>query len=75
MYLIGASITLGMSYQDELSEDLESDPFLNSVLQRLTCKLYCSKIGSFLAPQSIGLITSRHYLSERNVTCETNGDE
>ena len=67
MYLMGACATLGMSNQDVLSEDLESDLFLNSALQRFTCKLYC-KFGSFLAPPSIGLITSRHNLSEQNVT-------
>ena len=49
-----------------LSEDLENDPFLNSALQRLTCELYY-RFGSFLAPLSVGTITSRHYLlSERN---------
>ena len=47
-----------------LSEDLESDPFLNSALQRFTCELYY-RFDSFLAPLSVGLITSRHYLSER----------
>ena len=36
-----------------------------SALQRFTCELYY-RFGSFLAPLSIGIITSRHYLSERN---------
>ena len=49
----------------DLSEDLENDPFLNSALQRFTCELYY-RFGSFLAPLSIGIITSRHYLSEHN---------
>ena len=35
-----ACATLVMSNQDALSEDLESDPFLNSTLQRFTCELY-----------------------------------
>ena len=48
-----------------LSEDLENDPFLNSALQRATCELYY-RFGLFLAPLSVGIITSRHYLSERN---------
>ena len=48
-----------------LSEDLENDPFLNSALQRFTCELY-HRFGLFLAPLSVGIITSRHYLSERN---------
>ena len=49
----------------KLSEDLENDPFLNSALQRFTCELY-HRFGSFLGPLSVGIITSRHYLSERN---------
>ena len=60
-----ACAVLGISNQDALSEDLESDPFLNSALQRFTCELYY-RFGSFLAPLSIGLITNRHYLSECN---------
>ena len=72
MYSMGACATLGMNNQDALSEDLESDPFLNSTLQRFTCELYY-KFGSFLTPLSIGLITSRHYFSEWNVTGTKNG--
>ena len=57
---------LGITNQDALSEDIENDPFLNFALQRFTCKLYY-RFGSFLAPLSVGIITSRHYLlSERN---------
>ena len=65
MYSMGACTALGISDQDALSEDLENDPFLNSALQRFICELYY-RIGSFLAPLSIGLITSRDYLSERS---------
>ena len=65
MYSMGACAALGISNQDALSEDLENDPFLNSALQRFTCELYY-RFGSFLAPLSIGIITSRHYLSEHN---------
>ena len=57
MYLMGACTALGISHQDALSEDLENDPFLNSALQRFTCELYY-RFGSFLAPLSVGLITS-----------------
>ena len=64
VYSMGVCAVLGMANQDAPSEDLESDPFLNSALQRLTCELYY-KFDSFLAPLSVGLITSRHYLSER----------
>ena len=65
MYSVGACAALGITNQDALSEDLENDPFLNSALQRATCKLYY-RFGLFLAPLSVGIITSRHYLSERN---------
>ena len=65
MYSMGACAALGISNQDALIEDLENDPFLNSALQRFTCELYY-RFGSLLAPLSIGIITSRHYLSERN---------
>ena len=65
MYSMGACSALGITNQDALSEDLENDPFLNSALQRATCELYY-RFGSFLAPLSIGIITSRHYLYERN---------
>ena len=62
---MAACAVLGINDQDGLSEDLENDPLLNSALQRFTCELYY-RLGSFLAPLSIGLITSRHYLSEHN---------
>ena len=66
MYSMGACSALGITNQDALSEDLENDPFLNSALQRFTCELYY-RFGSFLAPLSAGIITSRHYLlSEHN---------
>ena len=62
MYSIGACSVLGIKNQDDLCKDLESDPFLNSALQRFTCELYY-RFGSFLAPLSVGLITSRHYVT------------
>ena len=62
---MGACAVLGISNQDALSEDLENDPFLNSALQRFTCELYY-RFGLFLAPLSIGIIISRHYLSEHD---------
>ena len=65
MYSMGACAALGITNQDALSEDLENDPFLNSALQRATCELYY-RFSSFLAPLSVGIIMSRHYLSERN---------
>ena len=63
MYSMGACAALGISNQDALSENLENDPFLNSALQRFTCELY-HRFSLVLAPLSVGLITSRHYLSE-----------
>ena len=63
MYSIRACAVLGISNQDALSEDLENDPFLNFAFQRFTFELYYG-FGLFLAPLSVGLITSRHYLSE-----------
>ena len=66
MYSMGDCSALGITNQDALSKDLEYDPFLISALQRFTCELYY-RFGSFLAPLSVGIITSRHYLlSERN---------
>ena len=67
MYSMGACAVLGITNQDALSEDLENDPFLNSAPQRATCELYY-RFGSFLASLSVGIITNRHYLSERNKT-------
>ena len=72
MYSMGACAALGITNQDALSEDLESDPFLNSALQRFTCELFY-RFRSFLAPLSIGIITSRHYLSECNKNGGTRG--
>ena len=65
MYSMGACSVLGITNQEALSEDLENNPFLNSALERFTCDLYY-RFQSFLAQLSIGIITSRHYLSERN---------
>ena len=65
MYSMGACSVLGITNQEALSEDLDNDPFLNSAFQRFICELYY-RFGSFLAPLSIGIITSRHYLSQRN---------
>ena len=65
MYSMGACSALGIRNQEALSEDLENDPFLNSALQRFTFELYY-RFSLLLAPLSVGIITSRHYLSERN---------
>ena len=66
---MGACPVLGITNQEALSENLDNDPFLNSALQRFTCELYYG-FSSFLAPLSVGIITSRHYLSELNINGE-----
>ena len=78
MYSMGVCAVLGISDQDALSGDLENDPFLNSALQRFTCELYF-RFGSFLAPLSVGIITSRYYLWGHAVVlgpseCNRNGE-
>ena len=55
-----ACSVLGVGNQQELSTDLESDPFLNTVLQRFTCDL-CYHFGALLASVTVGIITGKHY--------------
>ena len=55
-----ACSVLGVGNQQELSTDLESDPFLNTALQRFTCDLYY-RFGALLAPVSVDIITGKHY--------------
>ena len=50
----------GVGNQQELSTDLECDPFLNTAMQRFTCDLYYH-FGALLAPVSVGIITGKHY--------------
>ena len=40
LYSYVACSALGIGNQQELNTDLESDPFLNTALQRFTCDLY-----------------------------------
>ena len=49
-----ACSVLGVDNQQELSSDLESDPFLNAALQRFTCDLYY-RFGALSAPVSVGI--------------------
>ena len=72
IYSVGTCVVLRVSNEDTLSEDLEPEPFLNSALQRFMCELYY-RFVSLLAPLSIGMIMSRHYLSEQNATDTKNG--
>ena len=61
-----ACSVLGVGNQQELSTDLESDPFLNTALQRFTWDLYY-RFGAFLAPISVGIITGKLY-SRNSIT-------
>ena len=60
-----ACSALGVGNQQDLSNDLECDPFLNTALQRFTCDLYY-RFGAFLAPVSVGIITGKHYSPKLN---------
>ena len=55
-----ACSVLGIGNQQELSTDLECNPFLNTALQRFTCDLYYC-FGAMLAPVSVEIITGKHY--------------
>ena len=50
----------GVGNQQDLSTNLECDPFLNTAMQRFTCDLYY-QFGTLLAPVSVGIITGKHY--------------
>ena len=63
LYSNVACSLLGVGNQQELSTDLESDPFLNTALQRFTCNLYY-RFGALLAPVSVGIITGKHYAKD-----------
>ena len=56
---------LGVDNHQDLSDDLECDPFLNTALQRFTCDLYY-RFGAFLAPVSVSIITGKHYAKNSN---------
>ena len=60
LYSNVACSVLGIGNQQDLSDDLQCDPFLNTAMQRFTCDLY-HRFGAFLAPVSVGIITGKHY--------------
>ena len=60
LYSNVACSMLGVGNQQELSTDLECDPFPNTAMQRFTCDLYY-QFGTLLAPVSVGIITGKHY--------------
>ena len=55
-----ACSVLSVGNQQELSTDLECDPFLDTAMQRFTCDLYY-RFGALLAPVSVGIITGKYY--------------
>ena len=55
-----ACSVLGVGNQQDLSTDLECDPFLHTAMQRFTCNLYY-RFGALLTPVSVGIITGKHY--------------
>ena len=55
-----ACSVLGVGNQQDLSTNLECDPFLNTAVQRFTCDLYY-RFGTLLAPLNVGIITGKHY--------------
>ena len=70
---------LGVGNQQDLSDDLECDLFLNTAMQRFRCDLYY-RFGALLAPISVDIITGKHYaenfiakLNDRsnNRTCDS----
>ena len=74
-----ACSVLGVGNQQELSTDLECDPFLNTAMQRFRCDLYY-RFGTLLALVSVSIITGKHYtksfitkVNDRsdNGTCDT----
>ena len=65
-----ACSVLGVGGQQDLSDDLECDPFLNTAMQRFTCDLYY-RFGALLAPVSVGIITGKHYA--KNSITKLNG--
>ena len=69
---LGAAVTAELMigfWFDVVVMDLESDLFLNSALPMFTCELYY-RFGPLLAPLSVELITSRHYISEHGIKKE-----
>ena len=74
-----ACSVLGVGNQQDLSDDLECDLFLNTAMQRFTCDLYY-RFGALLTPVNVGIITGKHCtknsttkLNDRsnNGTCDT----
>ena len=68
-----ACSVLGIGNQQDLSNDLKCDPFLNTAMQRFTCDLYYC-FGAFLAPVSVGIITGKHYAKNSGIKLNNRSD-
>ena len=73
LYSNVACSVLGISNQQDLSNDSECDPFLNTVMQRFTCDLY-HRFGTFLAPVSVGITTGKHYAKDSSTKLNDRSD-
>ena len=60
LYSNVACSVLGIGNQQELSTDLECDPFLNTAMQRFIYDLYY-RFGALLAPVIVGIVTGKNY--------------
>ena len=60
LYSNTACSVLGVGNQQDLTDDLECYPFLDTAMQRFTSDFYY-RFGTLLAPVSIGIITGKHY--------------
>ena len=70
LYSNVACSLLGVGNQQDLSDDLECVPFLNTAMQKFTYDLYYH-FGALLAPVSVGIITGKHYA--KNSVTKLNG--
>ena len=68
-----ARSVLGVGNEQDLSNDLECDPFLNTAMQRFTCDLYYH-FGAFLAHVSVGIITGKHYAKNSDTKLNDRSD-
>ena len=73
LYSNVAFSVLGVRNQQDLSNDLECDPFLNTAMQRFTCDLYY-RFGALLAPVSVGIITGKHYAKNSDTKLNDRSD-
>ena len=73
LYSNVACSVLGIGNQQDLSNDLQCDPFLNNAMQRFTCDLYYC-FGAFLAPVSVGIIAGKHYAKKSGTKLNDRSD-